>query len=396
MSKRMRMVHVVLIIALISVASWVTLVAGAKKSSPLPAPVPQTGQINVQAEGDDGDVQAGVAWPVPRFTDLGKGSVRDNLTGLIWLKHANCFPGNGLGLTWQDAIDAANALASPSCGLADSSVEGDWRLPNVNELQSLIDWGNFNPALPDGHPFTGVQSAYLVYWSSTPVAITTHPEFAWFVPLDNGGAGGTSRVSGTASVWPVRGGSLAVDATVVKPKVKPVAPVPQTGQWQCWDAADLLIDCADTGQDGDFKAGIAWPIPRFTNLDNGTVRDNLTGLIWLRNANCFPGSGIGLLWEEALNAANHLAAPQCGLADGSVAGDWRLPNVNELRSLIDWGNFNLALPDGHPFTSVQSTYGSSTSLEASPSRAWYVQLSPGNAVPSDKGNIFAWPVRGGN
>jgi hypothetical protein len=191
-------------------------------------------------------------------------------------------------------------------------------------------------------------------------------------------------------------GSWGPLALAAAKKVKPVAPVPQTGQTECWDSSGTLIPCDGTGQDGDFQAGVAWPIPRFTNNLDGTVTDNLTGLIWLRNANCFPGSGFGLLWQEALKAANHLAAPQCGLADGSVAGDWRLPNVNELRSLIDWGSSIPALPDGHPFTGVLSLYWSSTTRPSHPSFAWYVSLPPGNAVATDKSSLFVWPVRGGN
>jgi Protein of unknown function (DUF1566) len=108
-----------------------------------PAPVPQTGQTTSRATGDDGDIQAGITWPVPRFTDQSNGTVRDNLTGLIWLKLATCFGDQ----SWQQALDAANALASGSCGLSDGSVAGDWRLPNIRELLSLIDFGFFNPAL---------------------------------------------------------------------------------------------------------------------------------------------------------------------------------------------------------------------------------------------------------
>ena len=55
------------------------------------APVPKSGQTSSNATGDDGDLQRGVAWPDPRFTDNGDGTVTDNLTGLIWLKNANCF-----------------------------------------------------------------------------------------------------------------------------------------------------------------------------------------------------------------------------------------------------------------------------------------------------------------
>ena len=56
-----------------------------------PSPVPKTGQTTSYATGDDGELEKGVAWPNPRFTDNNNGTVTDNLTGLIWLKHANCF-----------------------------------------------------------------------------------------------------------------------------------------------------------------------------------------------------------------------------------------------------------------------------------------------------------------
>jgi hypothetical protein len=49
-----------------------------------------TGQTASFADGDDGDIQAGVPFPIPRFTDQGDGTVKDNLTHLIWLKNANC------------------------------------------------------------------------------------------------------------------------------------------------------------------------------------------------------------------------------------------------------------------------------------------------------------------
>jgi hypothetical protein len=55
------------------------------------APVPKTGQKTSYPPGDDGDLAKGVAWPNPRFTDNGDGTITDNLTGLIWLKNANCF-----------------------------------------------------------------------------------------------------------------------------------------------------------------------------------------------------------------------------------------------------------------------------------------------------------------
>ena len=162
-----------------------------------PAPVPKTGQTKFHAIGDDGALERGVIWPNQRFTDNGNGTVTDNLTGLIWLKNANCFGER----TWQQAIDDCNNLSAGWCGLLDGSSSGDWRLPNVRELHSIIDYGKFDPALPSEHLFTNVQSTY--YWSST-----THPSSphgAWAITLEDGYLGDDLKTY-TRHVLPVRAG----------------------------------------------------------------------------------------------------------------------------------------------------------------------------------------------
>ncbi len=174
------------------------------------------------------------------------------------------------------------------------------------------------------------------------------------------------------------------------------APVPKSGQTTCYDASGNtgnIISCSGTGQDGEHQAGVAWPTPRFTDNNNGTVTDNLTGLIWLKNANCFGREN----WTTALSSANRLANGTCGLTDGSTAGEWRLPNVKELRSLIDWSQYNPALPEGHPFSGVQSSfYWSSTSYAGNPAVAWSVYLFNGGAYAYDKtSRYYVWPVRAG-
>jgi len=159
------------------------------------APVEKTGQIAYYATGDDGDLEKGVTWPSPRFTEK-DGTVKDNLTGLVWLKNANCF---GMRV-WATALTDCNSLNSDECGLSDGSAEGDWRLPNVKELQSLIDYGRSNPALPTDHPFTGVESSY--YWSSTTYAGYTSD--AWYMYVGSGDVDYYDKASYADYVWPVR------------------------------------------------------------------------------------------------------------------------------------------------------------------------------------------------
>jgi hypothetical protein len=84
--------------------------------------------------GDDGSVQAGVPLTYPRFVDNGNGTVTDTVTGLVWLKQANCLRAN-----WAEAVAAVQSLASGQCGLTDGSAAGAWRMPNRNEMQSLED-----------------------------------------------------------------------------------------------------------------------------------------------------------------------------------------------------------------------------------------------------------------
>jgi len=166
------------------------------------------------------------------------------------------------------------------------------------------------------------------------------------------------------------------------------------------------------GQDGDYEMGIdpaivptggtsgayntpAWTGVRFTDNGDGTVTDNLTALIWLKNAHCWEYQN----WGEALTDANALADGHCGLTDGSSAGAWRLPNVNELHSLIDLTQSYPALPSGHPFDGVpiSGAYWSSTSVaNLSLSGAKVVHLIDGDVSNYAKANPgYVWPVRGG-
>jgi len=149
------------------------------------APVPQTGQTTTYAGGDDGELQAGVPPPNPRFTDNLDGTVTDNRSGLIWLKNANC---PNAGRSWQEALDDVQQLNTNgtmngnACG--DTGGNMDWRLPNRFELESLLNLENPD-GKPNGDPFMGTM--VLDHWTSTTFAgNTTH---AWQVGFDDGAVG---------------------------------------------------------------------------------------------------------------------------------------------------------------------------------------------------------------
>jgi hypothetical protein len=184
-------------------------VAGANYTLPR-APVLATGQAKSYAVGDDGDWMPGASLPATvRFVDLLDGTVKDNLTGLIWLKDANCAATLGgvaktTTLTWANALTWSNNLVGDNtvCSLNDGSTAGQWRLPNRKELMSLVDLSKFSPALPSGHPFgTSVQSSY--YWSGSTVFSDTAS--AWNVVMYDGYVISNVK-TGIGFVWPVRAG----------------------------------------------------------------------------------------------------------------------------------------------------------------------------------------------
>lgn len=170
-----------------------------------------------------------------------------------------------------------------------------------------------------------------------------------------------------------------------------LAPVGDSGQRRCWDDFGDQVSCSGTGQDGERQAGTDWPAPRFLDNRDGTVSDKLTGLVWLRDAGCFSAHN----WIDALDAANNLSDGFCSLSDGSKAGDWRLPNVRELQSLVDFGQHSPALPVGHLFVDVRLTfYWTSTSAVDSPANAWAVGVYFGGIDNGPKtGSFSLWPVR---
>lgn len=141
-----------------------------------------------------------------------------------------------------------------------------------------------------------------------------------------------------------------------------------------------------SGDDGTYQKGMASSIPRFTiQSDPNCVLDNMTGLIWARNANM----GGAMTWSDAID--------YCESLNYGGQTDWRLPNAKELLSLIDLECADPPLSAGHPFTGVLSLlYWSSSTYKPGTGAAWWVSLAGGSSAVDDKPNTqYVWPVRGG-
>jgi hypothetical protein len=115
----------------------------------------------------------------------------------------------------------------------------------------------------------------------------------------------------------------------------------------------------------------------FTRDANGIVTDNTSALQWQDNA---IGSIMG--WEEAIAYCEGLDLDGTG---------WRLPNINELKMLIDDSKKNPAIVDGFTQTS-SGNYWSSTTSEGDKGHAWPVDFYAGRVSHYSKGD-YSFYVR---
>jgi len=374
--------------------------------------LPRTGQTTSYAGGDDASANKGVAWPGNRFTDNGDGTVTDNLTGLVWLKNAGCFTSG----SWTSALAQANQLASGQCGLSDGSTAGQWRMPNANELESLVDISQSNPAISSGSPFTNI-SLTTAYWTSTSYMASSPfnfanlggaPSSAFAVRLTDGrwingneaAPFASDKATASNSVWAVRSGlpgAVNLQATGVYYVFATGDDAYHTCPF-CEGTVNGYVDTPVSGDSASLANSRPLTSPRMIDNGNGTISDTVTGLTWLKKADCIQAS-----WANAITAVNNLASGQCGLTDGSTAGQWRMPNRFEMLSLAERSaTFPIAAyydgiygPDGVTVTgpvifntfAVSEYYWTSSTYAADSSQAWTVYSCDFGAYNISKANI---------
>ena len=303
------------------------------KPSEYPVLVPDTGQLRCYDNhkeipcpgpdepfyGQDGNYSINA--PVYELKDQdGIETVIDRTTGLRWQRRPD-----GAKRTWSEAIDYADGL----------SLSGftDWRLPEKHELQSILSYG----AIP---------SPLL-----KPVATT----------------GSSIPPEGNTCAWTL--------TTRVFPSLYAKVLCLDDDQGKIRDKYEKNYVYAVRGPSLNYG--------KFQNNGNGTVTDQMTGLMWQA------GEIRPEKWQQALTYCNQL--------DLGGYRDWRLPTIKELSTLVNESRINPAI-DTTVFPGTRSgSYWSSTTFAKHPGFAWHVRFDNGLEYNGGyKGRrYFVRAVRGG-
>ena len=238
----------------------------------------------------------------PSYTDNGDGTVTDNVTGLMWQKSPE-LNGDGI-INYNDKLTYAEAIAkADSFNLAGYK---DWRLPTIKELYSLI---NFNGIDPSG--WNGTDVSLL-----TPFIDTNYFDFGYGDvnagerTIDAQFATSTLYTGTTMVNNPTMFGVNFGDGRIKGYPYEQISPEAGTKKFYV-----LYV-----------RGNPDYGINNFVDNNDGTITDKATGLMWEQD-----DSKTGMNWEEALNwvqqkdSENYLGY-----------NDWRLPNVKELQSIVDY------------------------------------------------------------
>jgi hypothetical protein len=293
------------------------------------------GTVGIGGTGATGGAEAGTG-----YTNNDDETVTDEATGLTWMRCAagrsgsDCSTGSTTGYEWQDGIDYCDNL--------NFAGHDDWRLPEIRELESIIDYTSYSPAI-DSTAFPADPNGS--FWSSS--SDVYEPNFlTWNVTFGSGNVS-TSVRPNTFAVRCVRGGPLVI---------------------------------------GSFESSVI--------SGDRIIKDTTTGLVWQgcpagqSGSDCSTGSTTRYNWRDALNYCDNLT-----WADYS---DWRLPNVNELVLIVDFTKHDPAIDSTAFPATAGDRFWSSSSVFSYTDYAWYVGFDwggVGNDNKTREGDVRC--VRGG-
>ncbi len=247
---------------------------------------------------------------------------------------------NVTGLEWQQATAPDTYRwqeAAAYCSALELGNHDDWRLPTIQELSTLVDSG-----IPDPGPTVNIDyfpdtigSAYSDYWAAD--ADANNLNYAWVVHFSDGTVKRIGKMN-ALNVRAVRGELSSTD---------------------------------------------------FTDNGDGTITDTITGLMWeIKTDDGGPRDKDNTYtWEEALAYCENLVHAE--------HDDWRLPNRNELQSIIDYTRYGPSVDPLFPLIRPSSNWSSNTNAAILDS-AWIVNLYSGDVSTLGKENeSYVHAVRGG-
>ena len=331
------------------------------------------------------DHATGLIWEV-KTTDA---SLRDKDQAFTWYNpnHGQTdqngnpitFTGADTDQDTQDFVNHINTEVNSGNGLCGRS---DWRLPTVHEIQGLADYDVVSidsdnetflssPALDTDYFPNARIEALRSYWTAN---LNVNPDininqssstdnyFAWVLNTIGTIASGTdTAVGSTNSANYVR---LVSSSAAV---------------------ASHFSDYSNS---------------RYTDHADGTISDAQTGLMWMQctygqvydstSKDCSSGLAESADWQQAF--AN---AAESNAHGGSYGyNDWRLPNVKELGSIVDFGSHSPAINQSiFPNTIAERPYWTSTPFRADDSQALAIHFSAGDYLARARNTTAATYLR---
>jgi len=241
----------------------------------------------------------------PSYTNNGDGTITDNVTGLMWQQDP------GEKMTYQQAAAGADSFTLAGYD--------DWRLPTIKELYSLIQFDGVDPSGPTSTtatPFIDTDYFNFEYGDESAGERTIDSQWATSSLYTSTTMGGAETMFG-------------VNFADGRIKGYPTSSRGPGGQ-----KTYFVIYV---------RGNTAYGENIFSDNFDGTITDQATGLIWTQN-----DSASGMNFEAALN--------YCETLTTGNRSDWRLPNVKELQSLVDYSRS----PDATNSAAIDPIFSTST------------------------------------
>ncbi len=279
------------------------------------------------------------------YTDNGDGTVTDTTTGLMWQKSYNKEKKN-----WKDALAYCENLTLAGFD--------DWRLPNIQELRSIVKYDSSLPSI-DNSIFECDSEPY---WSSTTCIFDN--SLSWTIDFDNSYKFTTNKSFS----------DFLISVRCVRGKSKMIS---DTGQTNCYNNSEK-IPCPSEGedfygQDANYQ-GLKQNFQKKEINGDEVVEDLNTELTWQKS-----DDGMKRNWQEAKDYCENL----------HLAGydNWRLPTIFELSTIITYDKYHPTI-DTNAFESKSEIYWSSTSITYNYATAWSIYFEDGNDNWNSKSNTY--------